>query len=335
MPSPKKIIVCCDGTWQSSVSGQDNIPSNVTRLARHLACSSTDAKQQEWNQIVYYDSGVGTGDIGLQTIIQGSSGAGLDGNVIETYNYIVLNYAPGDKIYCFGFSRGAFTARAVAGLVTDIGIVKPRDMQEFPALYRLYQQNSKGDEFRQTKYWHDWMMGIKSKNQDPDLRKAHEIPPRGYTDPRPPTSDEAPFLWDIRPHDVPEQETRFVECVGVFDTVGSLGVPDIQGIDLSSLRQQYGFHNVKLSPFIKNAFHALAIDERRGPFTPTLWYIPHEKHTLQSNDRSVNDKATFVQQHRQAKSDDERLRVFRSYMEARDKQTLTPLGDYQRLYQVR
>lgn len=334
MPSPKKIIVCCDGTWQSSITSLDNVPSNVTRLARHLACSSTDAEQQEWNQIVHYDAGVGTSVLELGNVIEGGSGAGLDQNVIEAYNFIVLNYAPGDKVYCFGFSRGAFTARAVAGLVTDIGIVKPRDMQEFPALYRLYQQNSKGDEFRETKYWEHWMMGVKSKNQDPDLRKAHEIPPKGYTDSSPVTLAEAPILWDIRPHDVPEQETRFVEVVGVFDTVGSLGVPDIQGIDLSRLRQKYGFHNVKLSPFVKNAYHALAIDERRGPFTPTLWYVPHQKAQVHTSATFTADKDAFKEQHSQANSDEERLKLFQQYMVARDKETLTPLGNYQRLYQV-
>ena len=57
------------------------------------------------------------------------TGSGFVGNVIEAYNFIVLNYNPGDQIFCFGFSRGAYTARAVAWLVTDIGIVKPRDMQ--------------------------------------------------------------------------------------------------------------------------------------------------------------------------------------------------------------
>ena len=128
-PAPKRIVICCDGTWQSSVTNVDNVPSNITRIARYLLKVGKDAKGEQWQQLVYYDAGIGTGASSIEAAREGMTGSGFVGNVIEAYNFIVLNYNPGDQIFCFGFSRGAYTARAVAGLVTDIGIVKPRDMQ--------------------------------------------------------------------------------------------------------------------------------------------------------------------------------------------------------------
>jgi len=133
-PWPRRIVVCCDGTWQSSVTSEDNIPSNVTKLARHIKRIGTDNKGKNYHQLVYYDSGVGTGSLsGLEKTRQGGIGDGLAENVIEAYNFIVLNYQPGDEIFCFGFSRGAYTARAVAGLVGDIGVLEPADMQFSPS----------------------------------------------------------------------------------------------------------------------------------------------------------------------------------------------------------
>lgn len=81
---------------------------------------------------------MGTGVTDLEAKVQGGTGLGFFGNVIEVYNFVVLNYNLGDQIFCLGFSRGAYTARAVARLVTDIGIIRPRDMQDFPKLYSLY-----------------------------------------------------------------------------------------------------------------------------------------------------------------------------------------------------
>ena len=150
-PWPRRIVVCCDGTWQSSVTSEDNIPSNVTKLARHIKRIGTDNKGKNYHQLVYYDSGVGTGSLsGLEKTRQGGTGDGLAENVIEAYNFIVLNYQPGDEIFCFGFSRGAYTARAVAGLVGDIGVLEPADMQFFPELYRGYMQKKDTDDIKST-----------------------------------------------------------------------------------------------------------------------------------------------------------------------------------------
>ncbi|KAH7014374.1 uncharacterized protein B0I36DRAFT_389287 [Microdochium trichocladiopsis] len=267
----KRLIVCCDGTWQSSVTIKKNVPSNLTRLARSFAredvvTDDKSGKETVWEQIVYYDAGIGTGEISkAEKDRQGGFGHGFVANVIEAYNFLVLNWYPGDKIYCFGFSRGAYTARAVAGLVNDIGVISPRDMQDFPELYAAYSSYKGGDShgFRKSREYRRWQAGV--------LSKQRKDPATGLA------------LWDQIPHALVTEESRLVEVVGVFDTVGSLGVPDspyftvdaiMTGINYWWGGESPGFHNVNLSPYIANAFHAMALDEHRGPFSPTLWHLP-------------------------------------------------------------
>lgn len=264
--APKRIVICCDGTWQSSVSGLKNIPSNVTRLARSIARSGKDKDGKVWQQVVYYDAGIGSGDLGqAEANRQGGTGIGFVGNVIEAYNFIVLNYNLGDEIFCFGFSRGAYTARAVAGLVTDIGIVCPRDLQDFPDLYALYQKNPDGLHFRKSQAYLEWVNGVPSKKQ---ANGGSQIP----------------SAWDSPPHHDAPEPSRFVKVVGVFDTVGSLGIPDLPWtrFNLKFLEKtigitEPGFHNIHLSPC------KLLVESELGPSkltftqtssmptTPWLW----------------------------------------------------------------
>ena len=236
----KRLIVCADGTWQSSVTGLKNIPSNITRLTRSIARSGRDANNNVWQQLVYYDAGIGTGDLSTaERDRQGGFGIGFVGNVIEAYNFLVLNYTPGDEILCFGFSRGAYTARAVAGLVNDIGIISPRDMQDFPDLYALYQKNENSQHFRKSPAYRDWVNGVLAKEQPPKVQGGYQEPPV-YTKPS---------------HFPAPEASRVVQVVGVFDTVGSLGIPDLTWTryNLKFMEStvgipDVGFHNVTLSP---------------------------------------------------------------------------------------
>jgi uncharacterized protein (DUF2235 family) len=243
-PWGRRLVVCCDGTWQSSVGITENVPSNITKLCRLIARIGYDQKDpsKKFHQIVYYDSGVGTGNLSKsEQRRQGGTGAGLAENVIEAYNFIVLNYEPGDEIFCFGFSRGAYTARAVAGLVSDIGVIKPIHMQFFPDLYRAYMANDEGVEFRKTQGWKDFVDGKLSE-------KGKELRAQGISLDKA-NLQQVAEAWDIRPHGelAVSPESRNVKVVGVFDTVGSLGVPDVLGISLAWNRTKYGFHNVKLT----------------------------------------------------------------------------------------
>ena len=246
---PKRIIICSDGTWQSSVSGEANIPSNVTRLCRYIARTGKDDVGKTWQQLVYYDSGVGTGSLNtIEKQRQGAVGDGLAVNVIEAYNFIVLNYSPGDEIFCFGFSRGAYTARAVAGLVADIGIVKPSQMQIFPEIYSLYKKNvpTKANKYEQGRFqksqgWKDFVNGKKGTTPEA-VKLSAELGKRVLTE------EENRILWEIEPHpDFAIQKPCKVKVVGVWDTVGALGVPDGRWMNNSSSRAEHGFHNVKLN----------------------------------------------------------------------------------------
>jgi uncharacterized protein (DUF2235 family) len=243
----RRLVICCDGTWQSSVSSKNNIPSNVTRLCRLIARvgADKDDASKKFHQIVYYDSGIGTGNLSAsEARRQGGTGAGLAENVIEAYNFIVQNYEPGDEIFCFGFSRGAYTARAVAGLVSDIGVIAPTSMQFFPELYRLYQTNEEGVEFRETEAWKWFTEGKLSKKGEEMEKIGIDVRKTGLDDLRLLTE-----VWEIRPHGelAVSEGSRKVKVVGVWDTVGSLGVPDVIGLNLASKRTKFGFHNVKLT----------------------------------------------------------------------------------------
>jgi uncharacterized protein (DUF2235 family) len=94
--APKKIILCCDGTSQSSGSGEVSLPSNITRIARTIAKAGRDG-DEVWQQLVYYDAGVGTGAFSkIESMRQGATGDGSIVNVLEAYNFVVNNYSPGD-----------------------------------------------------------------------------------------------------------------------------------------------------------------------------------------------------------------------------------------------
>ncbi|KAH4171136.1 hypothetical protein HBI24_165720 [Parastagonospora nodorum] len=285
--APKKIILCCDGTWQSSVSGKHNLPSNITRIARTIAKAGQDKEDGKvWQQIVYYDSGVGSGSLSsLESKRQGATGDGLVVNVLEAYNFVVNNYSPGDKIYCFGFSRGAFTARAIAGMITDLGVMKPDSMQYFASLFAAYQKNTSKYTFRKTKEYFEWKHG-----------KAPFVPESQKE-----TCDVKIPWYDMGTYAEEYENSRSIELVGVFDTVGSLGYADSYVHSHASSRQGFEWLNVKWSPYIKHAFHALALDDRRQPFLPTLYYIPNEETISKENEKLAEDEVDWPEltEHRQ------------------------------------
>ncbi|KAJ5545970.1 hypothetical protein N7494_003555 [Penicillium frequentans] len=257
----KRIVICCDGTWQSATSGQRNVPSNVTRLCRALNHIGTDEKGDQWQQVVWYDSGVGTTAGVIGDVVEGAFGQGVEQNVIEAYNFCVLNYKPGDKIMCFGFSRGAYTARTIAGLISDIGICHKSDLNKFPDLWAMYKQVKHGKRFDRSDLWFDWRWGKADENQGAG------------------TKDNRTFVYEQVPEGEWAQDgSKEVEVVGVFDTVGAIGMPQVLGMKLPSAGKN-GWHNVGLSPNIKHAYHALALDEHRQAFSPSVWFLPNKKAT--------------------------------------------------------
>jgi hypothetical protein len=112
----KRLVICCDGTWQRLYG---DALTNVALTARSVA--SRDA--QGHPQIVFYSAGVGASVDGL-SLWQGMTGDDLDDNLLEAWTFLNLNYEPGDQLYLFGFSRGAYTVRSLAGLLRKIGILR-------------------------------------------------------------------------------------------------------------------------------------------------------------------------------------------------------------------
>jgi uncharacterized protein (DUF2235 family) len=161
-------------------------------------------------------------------LLGGITGAGIDKNIKDIYTFLILNYEPGDEIYLFGFSRGAYTARSIGGLIRNCGILKPEYIELVDKAYELYRAR---DEY--TKPESDMMVGF---------RKQYA-----------------------------REEVTPIKFIGVWDTVGSLGIP-LPWYRVLNMKR-YQFHDVTLSSSVENAYHALAIDERRKLFAPALWKL--------------------------------------------------------------
>lgn len=127
----KRLVVCCDGTWQQLAS---SCPSNVTKLAQIVKPIASDKTPQ----IVFYDEGIGT-DSQATKLVGGATGLGIDRNIQDGYRFLSLNYVPGDEIYLFGFSRGAYTVRSLAGMIYCSGLLERSHITKAPDAYELYR----------------------------------------------------------------------------------------------------------------------------------------------------------------------------------------------------
>ena len=128
----KVLVVCCDGTWNTP--DQQGRPTNVTKMTRAILPSAPDGTAQ----IVYYHEGVGTGNA-IDRFVGGTLGVGLGENVQQAYRFLVNNYEPGDRIAMFGFSRGAFTVRSLAGLVSLVGLLRKGDLDRLAEVWTFYR----------------------------------------------------------------------------------------------------------------------------------------------------------------------------------------------------
>ncbi|KAF2717279.1 hypothetical protein K431DRAFT_288659 [Polychaeton citri CBS 116435] len=273
----KKLIVCCDGTWMDRDNGWDpgrwgssghlQNPSNVTRLARAIRPEDDGHHPQ----IAYYQAGVGT-SIGLyDQLVGGGTGLGLSENIREAYAFLASNYSehdqlvPHDSIFLVGFSRGAFTARSIAGLIGAIGVLKRHAMPHFYEIFKDWE--NAGNPNYQPIFFDNYFKVERDVDKFcPDIDLAHDKTKLGQ------------YMDQYRDHLIQlslTQEAR-VKCVGVWDTVGALGIPINPIVQktlpfLPSFIREYKWFDTRLDNHIDNAFHALALDERRFPFSPALW----------------------------------------------------------------
>jgi hypothetical protein len=232
----KRLVLLFDGTWNTEDGATH---TNIVRLREILADSlgagETSASKAisgavvgGVEHLVFYDPGVGTGLV-YDRLLGGSFGVGITTNIRQGYRFLSRWYAPGDEVYVFGFSRGAYTARSLVGYVAAAGLLQ--------APYCDWE--------RENAAW-----------------SYYRTPPK----------DRLPgALAALAPYVHASSQMR-IKCLGVFDTVGALGVPLVVARRLNARNHQ--FHDVVLGSITDINLHAIAIDEHRRPFEAAPWTKP-------------------------------------------------------------
>jgi uncharacterized protein (DUF2235 family) len=186
----------------------------------------------------------------FRRLLGGGAGSGLSENVRDAYPFLGHNYAPGSEIYLFGFSRGAYTARSLCGFIKAAGLlVKPSEKDVWRAYMDRYvtAQDAPGVVARPSRW------------------KADRIR-RWFVEK---AGDAVGRLGGADVDSLPRHGEVTISFLGVYDTVGALGVP----IDSAAKVNEpiVGFHDTALGGMVKTAVQALAVDEKRGPYVPSLW----------------------------------------------------------------
>jgi uncharacterized protein (DUF2235 family) len=260
----KVIVFCADGTWNGPGEPDDDNtakpPTNVFKLFLDIAGIDLPgtimlAKEQERvlsapagtvSQWTKYLHGVGDSDNFLVQVLGGTLGAGLIARIVRGYTFISRNYVPGDQIFIVGFSRGAYTARALAGLIAAKGLLDAtkNTLTDKDNAYRLGSA-----------VWYEYRQSV-SQSKAGWLERLASI------------AVDLPAFFQ---QSVPDNQLikTPIEAVAVWDTVGSLGIPDYARQD--TRLDAFQFADRVLNPVIKHGVHAVAADERRADFTPTLW----------------------------------------------------------------
>ena len=211
------IVICADGTWNRPEEDlRRDHPTNVLKLARGISPADEEHKQH-----VFYDWGLGSYH---DRVLAGIAGRGIHKNILDGYRYIVHNYKLGDRIFLFGYSRGAYTVRALCGLINNCGILKRSYARRIAEAWRTYKSPAKANH---------------------------------------PNGADAQNFRNRYSH-----AERNVHFIGVWDTVGALGIP----FSLMGLFNSHDeFYDNRMGANIAHARHALAIDEKREDFEPTFW----------------------------------------------------------------
>jgi uncharacterized protein (DUF2235 family) len=259
----KVIVFCADGTWDGAENG---VASNVLKLFNALSGrltvgTSTDAEQERQytdddgsvSQVAKYIHGVGNSSNWLNQALGGGVGTGLVARLLRGYTYLSRNYAPGDAIVLNGFSRGSYTARALGGFVKTVGLLDWQKLGLAGKSNVLAYQYAASAWYR---YQQQRLQGTRSPNWFARLQLfVAEMPQL------------APGLA-LKPVYI-DPKTINLAAIGVWDTVGALGIPELTP-DHDSRLDLLRFVDTQLTAGVKG-FHAVAADEQRVDFTPTLW----------------------------------------------------------------
>ncbi|MEU6604375.1 DUF2235 domain-containing protein [Streptomyces shenzhenensis] len=234
---PRRIVICLDGTGQQVGAGH---PTNVVRLFEMLEADDPA------RQLLYYDPGVGTmssaaarGPVGrrLSRACGVAFGTGLRTNLAEAYTYLMRHWEPGDLVYVFGFSRGAYTARALVGMLNKPGLMRAGSENLVPYAVAKYAFNQDID-----------------KSEREVARFSHAFCRRTEHEP----------LWAAVKNNDPRQVSHYalpVAYLGVWDTVKAAGI-----LRLGNLRWPY----TRRLPNAARIRHAVSLDEKRRPFREFL-----------------------------------------------------------------
>ena len=239
----KNIVICSDGTGATANKKRG---TNVFKLYE-----AVDLHDAHLPQVAVYDDGVGSQGFKPLKLLGGAFGLGLGRNVRQLYTELARAYEPGDRIWLFGFSRGAFTVRMLSGLITRYGVL---DISRFHSdeslcrgvrsLYSVYRLNYSTAVQR-------WLERI--------FRRSRWLAAR-----------RAAAWWDVasRFH----EDSGDIHFIGVWDTVAALGFPDQRVADFfNSVFYRFKFPDHTLSERIGRACQALSIDDERQTFHPLLW----------------------------------------------------------------
>ena len=258
----KRLIFCFDGTWNKLLP---DVATNVV-----LTAASIDRiDPADVPQVIHYDEGVGTGD--FEQIRGGMFGYGLMDNVREAYRFLVFNYDPGDEIFVFGFSRGAFSARTFIGFIRHVGPLHRLHVGRIDEAVGLYEDRLKGKDgsaeaMRKFRSMYSDKVCIGQGDED---WRCSNVP--HYM------SGSAPLMT--------------IKYLGVWDTVEAMGIPKIiPGSDW--FNREYDYHDASLDTFVESARHAVAIDERRKLF-PVVRFDDVDQLNASRGFDSSNDDAPY------------------------------------------
>jgi uncharacterized protein (DUF2235 family) len=272
----KQIIFCADGTWNGPAEHPDTTDidgsaqndgaisdgvTNVIKLFANLSGQTTAQSQALHNesekesrdsagallQVAKYIHGVGDSTNPVMKVLGGVFGAGVIARIVRGYTFISRNYVAGDSIHILGFSRGAYTARALAGMITSVGLLNPHN----------YDPDNK------TKAY---LRGLAAWLKCKGVVFAGDSKLSSLLTALTAFAGEMVSRIELGKDDlIPGVRIR---SVAVWDTVGSLGIPSyVQG----RRGDFFSFVDRKLSPLVDHAFHAMALDERRLDFPVTRW----------------------------------------------------------------
>ena len=237
----RRLAFCFDGTWNTLDAPN---PTNVVIMAESI----TPMGKGGVPQIIHYDPGVGTGHDDKWK--GGLLGEGLIDKIADAYTFLIFNYEVGDEIFVFGFSRGAFTARAFVGFIRHVGIIQRRSAGSVTEAVKLYEKRQPGE----------------GPDRDDLLAYRQRVSPEICVD----LAEDAWRVANCHGYAAGQSSVLRIKFLGVWDTVAAIGVPsDIFFAPFANRDQCY--FDSDLTSMVVSARHAVSIDEDRVTFTPTLW----------------------------------------------------------------